>query len=367
MKTSKRKATRKNELKGLILAGGKGTRLRPITFTRAKQLIPVANKPILFYGLESLQQAGIQEVGIVIGENGDEIKAEVGDGRRWNLRVTYLYQPEPLGLAHAVKIAQGFLQDSPFVMYLGDNIIKEGIRAFTERFWKEKPDALILLSPVKDPQRFGVAELQGGRVIRLIEKPKKPPSNLALVGAYIFNSSIFEAVNAIKPSWRNELEITDAIQFLIDHRRKVSSYIIQGWWKDTGRLEDLLEANRIMLEDIQPKCLGEVDSDSTVEGRVVIEKGSRISSSLIRGPAIIGQEVAIQHAYIGPFTSVHHRVIIQDSEIEHTIVLEGSRIQGIPGRISDSLIGKDCVLSRNTTKPLRHQFVLGEKSQISLT
>ncbi|MGH8103115.1 MAG: glucose-1-phosphate thymidylyltransferase, partial [bacterium] len=269
-----------------MLAGGKGTRLRPLTYTRAKQLIPVANKPILFYGLESLAEAGVKDVAIIIGETGSEIRHAVGDGSPWGLRVDYIVQPEPLGLAHAVKIAHDYLRDSPFIMYLGDNIIKEGVKPFVEQFGREKPNALILLSRVRDPQRFGVAELSGGRVVHLVEKPKTPKSDLALVGVYIFDSTIFDAVNSIQPSARGEFEITDAIQYQIDRSRHVSSFTITGWWKDTGKLEDLLEANQILLNDLPRRIDGAVDSDSKVDGCVVIEPGATVAKSTIRGPAI---------------------------------------------------------------------------------
>jgi glucose-1-phosphate thymidylyltransferase len=292
------------ELKGLILSGGEGTRLRPITHTSAKQLVPVANKPILYYGLESLRDAGIADVGIIVGDTEEEIREAVGDGSSWGVKVTYIRQQAPLGLAHAVLTASDFLGDTPFVMYLGDNLIKEGVTSFVEEFSQKDVDALILLAHVTEPQRFGVARLEGSRVVELVEKPKEPQSDLALVGVYMFKPVILEASRAIKPSWRNELEITDAIQHLIDHDYRVEAHVINGWWKDTGHLEDLLEANRIVLEDIEPLCAGSIDSESRVDGRVVVEEGAEIVRSTLRGPAIIGRGSRIIDSYIGPFTSI---------------------------------------------------------------
>nr|MBC8359156.1 glucose-1-phosphate thymidylyltransferase [Candidatus Aminicenantes bacterium] len=294
-------------MKGLILSGGKGTRLRPLTFTQAKQLVPVANKPILFYGIEALKEAGIKKIGIVVGDTRKEIKEVAGDGRRWGVQISYIEQEAPLGLAHAVRISEGFLGDEPFVMYLGDNILKSGIKSLVEEFKKKRPNSLILLTEVPDPQMFGVAELKDGKVVRLVEKPKKPMSNLALVGVYMFDSHIFEAVNAIKPSWRNELEITDAIQYLVEHGYEVHPHLVTGWWKDTGKIEDILEANRLILESIEGKTQGKVDEASKINGQVIIEEGVIVQNSIIRGPAIIGAETEIIDSYIGPFTSIQER------------------------------------------------------------
>jgi glucose-1-phosphate thymidylyltransferase len=354
------------ELKGLVLSGGEGTRLRPITHTSAKQLVPVANKPILFYGLEALAEAGIWDVGIIVGDTEPEIRRAVGDGSAWGLRVTYIRQEAPLGLAHAVLTAEDFLGDTPFVMYLGDNLIKEGITGFVEEFKEKDVDALILLSRVAEPQRFGVAELEGNRVVRLVEKPKIPPSDLALVGAYMFRPIILDAARSIKPSWRNELEITDAIQYLIDHGYRVEAHVISGWWKDTGRLEDLLEANRMILEDLVPVCHGVIDRDSRVDGRVVVEEGAEIMGSVLRGPCIIGKGTRIIRSYIGPFTSIYHGVLVEDSEIEHSIVLENSVIRRIPGRIEDSLIGKNVEITYYHNRPKSFRFVVGDNSRVGL-
>lgn len=355
-------------MKGLILSGGKGTRLRPLTFTQAKQLVPVANKPVLFYGIEALIGAGIREIGIIVGDTKDEIREAVGDGRRWgrDVRITYIEQPEPLGLAHAVMIAERFLGRDSFVMYLGDNILKSGILSLVEEFRQEKPNALILLTPVPDPTMFGVAELDDGRVVKLVEKPKEPKSNLALVGVYMFDQHVFEAVKAIKPSWRNELEITDAIQYLVDHGYRVQPHLVTGWWKDTGKIEDILEANRLILETLSGSVEGTVDHGSRVSGEVVIEKDVSVRSSTIRGPAIIGAGSEILDSYIGPFTSIQKNCRIVKTEIEHSIVLEGSEIIDIGSRIDESLIGREVRIYKCPPKPLAYRFMVGDKSEIGL-
>ncbi len=353
-------------MKGLILSGGKGTRLRPLTFTQAKQLVPVANKPVLFYGIEALRDAGIREIGIVVGDTREEIKAAVGDGSAWGVRITYIPQEAPLGLAHAVLIAEEYLAGQPFVMYLGDNILKSGIVGLVREFEEKKPHALILLTPVADPRLFGVAELEGDRVVRLVEKPKEPRSNLALVGVYLFDRPIFEAVKAIKPSGRNELEITDAIQYLVEHGYDVLPHLVHGWWKDTGKLEDMLEANRLILETIEGSSEGTVDEASKVSGPVRIEKDAVVRRATIRGPAIIGQGSEISDAYIGPFTAIGARCRISGTEIEHSIVLEGSEIIDIGGRIDDSLIGRDVRIYKGPPQPAAYRFMVGDKSEIGI-
>ena len=353
-------------IKGLILSGGKGTRLRPITFTSAKQLVPVANKPILFYGIEAMRDAGIRDIGIVVGDTKNEIRAAVGDGSAFGVKVTYIEQEAPLGLAHAVKVSRGYLKDDPFVMYLGDNLIRQGITALVDEFNRERPNCMILLAEVPNPSEFGVAELKDGRVARLEEKPKKPASNLALVGVYMFDSRVFDAVDEIKPSWRNELEITDAIQRLIDKKLDVRSHIVTGWWKDTGKLEDLLEANRMILLDLPKKVEGTVHPDSTIEGHVVVGPGTEVIGSVLRGPLIIGKDCRIEHSYIGPFTSVQDSVQVKDSEIEHSIVLNGSRIFGIGARIQGSLIGRDSEITKPDRKPRCFMFMVGDSSKIEV-
>jgi glucose-1-phosphate thymidylyltransferase len=353
-------------MKGLILSGGKGTRLRPHTSTSAQQLVPVANKPVLFYGIESLAQAGIREIAIVVGDTQKEIRAAVGDGSAWGVTVTYIEQDSPRGLAHAVLISEEFIGGDSFVMYLGDNLLNKGITGFVEEFVREKPAAQILLARVPDPQMFGVAELANGRVVRLVEKPEKPMSDLALVGVYMFSPAVFDAVKAIQPSARNELEITDAIQHLIDRGLEVRPHIVDGWWKDTGKLEDMLEANRLILDTIERRVDGTVDADSRVEGKVIIEAGASIEHSVVRGPVIIGARARIVHAYVGPFTSIMNDAEIRESEIEHSIVLEGSTISNLAARIEDSLIGKNVKIYRLPVKPSAYRFMLGDNSEVGI-
>jgi glucose-1-phosphate thymidylyltransferase len=353
-------------MKGLILSGGKGTRLRPLTYTSAKQLVPVANKPVLFYGIEAMAQAGIRDLGIVVGETHEEIRAALGDGSRWGCRMTYIMQPEPLGLAHAVKISRDFIGDSPFVMYLGDNLLARGIRSLVEEFEAGKSDALILLTAVPNPSQFGVAELVGERVVRLEEKPRVPRSNLALVGVYMFTTPIFEAVSAIQPSARGELEITDAIQYLIDKGYTVSPHIVEGWWKDTGKLDDMLEANRLILETIERRIDGEVRGRSQLDGKVVLEAGAIVEDSVVRGPVVIGPRSQILRAYVGPFTAVGADVTIRDSEVEHSIVLEGSSILDLKARVEDSLIGRNCRIHRSPIMPRALRLMIGDRSEVGI-
>lgn len=357
-------------MKALILAGGAGTRLRPITHTSAKQLVPVANKPILFYGLEQMAEAGIVEVGMVVGDTEEEIRAAVGDGSTWGLKVTYIPQDAPLGLAHCVLIAQEFLGDDDFVMYLGDNLLRQGVKAFVDRFESDGRShsvAQILLARVPDPQRFGVAEIgPDGEVLRLVEKPDDPPSDLALVGVYLFGPTIHQAVRAIKPSGRGELEITDAIQWLLDNGYRVAHQVVDGWWIDTGKLDALLEGNRLILETLDQRLDGAVDADSRIEGRVVICEGAEVVASTIRGPAIVGAGTRIEHSFVGPFTSIAERCVVLRSEIEHSVILEDSRIVDIP-RVEDSLIGKQVVVTRSARRPRANRFMLGDHSQVDLT
>jgi glucose-1-phosphate thymidylyltransferase len=353
-------------MKGLILSGGKGTRLRPLTYTRAKQLVPVANKPVLFYGIEALVEAGIRDIGIVVGDTSAEIQAAVGDGSAWNARVTDIAQDAPRGLAHAVLISESFLGREPFVMYLGDNLLAGSIAPFVNDFLANTPAAQILLTRVPDPERFGVAELKNEAVVKLIEKPRDPKSDLALVGVYLFGPEIFESVKRITPSFRNELEITDAIQDLIDHGLTVNPHIVAGWWKDTGKLEDLLEANRLILETFTERIEGDVDEKSSLEGKVVIEPGAIVRNSVIRGPAVIGKKARIDQAYIGPFTAIMNDVQIQGSEIEHSVVLEGAVITDVANRIVDSLIGKNVRIYRQPIKPSAYRFMLGDNSEVGI-
>lgn len=353
-------------MRGLILSGGKGTRLRPLTHTNAKQLVPVANKPVLFYVIESLVGTGITDIGIVVGDTQQEIRAAIGDGSYWGAKITYIEQEAPLGLAHAVLISEPFLRDEPFVMYLGDNLIKSGIGPLVEEFRANSPTAQILLARVPNPSQFGVAELEDGRVVRLVEKPRHPKSDLALVGVYMFDSNIFPAVKAISPSWRGELEITDAIQYLVDHGFNVQPHVVEGWWKDMGKVEDLLEANRLILDTFEQKIEGAVDEESRIEGKVVVEKGAKIVASVVRGPTIIGPNSQITHAYVGPFTAVHHDVTIRSSEIENSIVMENSVIDSIGDRIEGSLIGRNVRIFKAETKPRAWRFNIGDNSEVGI-
>jgi glucose-1-phosphate thymidylyltransferase len=354
-------------LKGLILSGGAGTRLRPITHTSAKQLVPVANKPVLFYGIEALVDAGVKEIGIIIApETGGEIEEAVGDGSAFGAKVTYILQDKPAGLAHAVLTAADFIGESPFVMYLGDNLLRDGLRDLVSTFHDDEPDALILLTPVDDPSSYGVAELDGERIVRLIEKPKEPPSNLALVGVYLFGPTIFEAARGLEPSWRGELEITEAIQALIDDGQRVQSEIVRGWWKDTGQLADMLEANRLVLEELETRLDGTLDEESVLEGRVVLEAGATLTRSVVRGPAVIGAGAVIEDAYIGPYTSIGDEVRVVRSEVEHSIILAGSVVEDLPTRMEASLLGRNVKVTRSEGVKRTVSFLVGDNSEIEI-
>lgn len=353
-------------MKGLILSGGKGTRLRPLTHTRAKQLVPVANKPVLFYGVEAIVAAGIREIGVVVGETREEIEAALGDGSRFGARITYIDQDAPRGLAHAVLISEKFLRGEPFVMYLGDNLIADGIAGLVDDYRKRGCNSQILLARVGNPEQFGVAELEGGRVVRLTEKPKEPKSDLALVGVYMFDDTVWEAVKAIRPSSRQELEITDAIQWLIDHGKSVHPHIVSGWWKDTGKIEDMLEANRIILDTFEPRGFEKLDAGCRIEGKVVVEPGARLSNSTVRGPAVIGAGAEIRDAFVGPYTAIGPDCFVDRCEIENSIVLQGSRLERIPGRIADSLIGTNVRIHPGPERPRVQRFLIGDNSEIGI-
>lgn len=355
-------------MKGLILSGGKGTRLYPLTYTRAKQLIPVANKPVLFRVIEAIRDAHVNEIGIVIGDTGPEIRDAVGDGSQFGVKVTYIPQDAPLGLAHAVKISRDFLGDDRFVMFLGDNVLQGGISPLIADFAHHPEwNSQIVLTAVEHPEQYGVAELDGtDRIIRLVEKPKNPPSNLALVGIYMFDHHIFQATDEIKPSFRGELEITDAIQWLIEHGYSVFPHVHRGWWIDTGRPNDMLAANSLVLEELKPEIKGVVDENSEVDFRVTIEAGAEIINSVVRGPAIIGRNTRIINSYVGPFTSIYHDVVIEDSEIERSIVLEHSCIRDIPTRIQDSLIGRHAEVDISALRPKAIKMQLGDYSRLEL-
>jgi len=354
-------------LKGLILSGGKGTRLRPITHTSAKQLVPVANKPVLFYGIEAMAAAGISEIGIIIApETGGEIRAAAGDGSGFGVRITYIEQDAPLGLAHAVLTAEPFLGADPFVMYLGDNLLQGGITDLVDAFREHEPEALILLTPVPDPENYGVAELHpAGGVRRLVEKPAEPATDLALVGVYMFTPRIHEAARSIEPSGRGELEITDAIQWIVDQQEPVESHVVRGWWKDTGRLDDMLEANRLILETVERRVDGTL-KQSQVDGRVIVEAGAVLERSTVRGPAIIGAGAILRDAYVGPYTAVGEGVIIETAEIEHSILLEGSSVRGLAGRMESSLLGKNVAITRSHRQPRAYRFMVGDQSEIEI-
>ena len=366
-------------MKGLILSGGKGTRLRPLTYTRAKQLLPLANKPVLFYAIECLIAAGVTDLGIVVGDTHEEIRAAVGDGSRWGsqVRVTFIQQEAPLGLAHAVLTARDFIGAERFIMFLGDNLIGESLDPIVRAF--DAPDCdyhcRILLAPVENPREFGVAELDEltatsaePHVRRLVEKPPEPRSNLALVGVYCFDAHIFEAAESITPSPRGELEITDAIQWLIDHRYDVRPHLLRGYWIDTGKMADILAANRQVLTDLLPGIdpTAQISGDSVLQGAVRVEAGAQLVNSVVRGPAIIGERTRLENAYVGPFSSIHHDVTIQNSEVEYCIVLEHSRILDIAGRIEASLIGRYAEVHASDVRPKGHKLMLGDYSKVGL-
>lgn len=355
-------------MKALILAGGKGTRLRPLTNTIAKHLLPVANKPILFYVLEQIQEAGIRDIGIVISpETGTDLKQALSDGSKWGASITYILQSPPLGLAHAVKTAQDFLGDSPFLLFLGDNLIKDGVKNLVSEFNNESPDALIVLKEVADPRAFGVAEVDAyGKVTRVVEKPKEPKSNLALVGAYIFTPVVHRAIAELKPSWRGEYEITDAIQKLLDMGQNVKSHVLKGWWLDTGKKEDLLEANRIILDEYLPRnILGEVDTKSQITGKVEICKGAKIEGSMIQGPVSIAANCRIVNSFIGPYTSIGEETVIENSKIENSIILNKSHILDIR-QMKDSVIGRNVEVIRQERDHEITRFFVGDYARLEL-
>ena len=354
-------------MKGLILSGGKGSRLYPLTYTNAKQLIPVANKPVLVRVIESIRDAGITEIGIVVGDTAPKIKEAIGRGGQWGVDITYIHQDQPLGLAHAVKVSADFLGDDRFVMFLGDNVIQGGISPLIAQFAESEWNSQIVLTRIEHPEQYGVAELNNdGSIKRLIEKPKDPPSNLALVGIYMFDHNVMTAVNSITPSWRGELEITDAIQWLVDNGHAVHPYIHRGWWIDTGQPGDMLEANDLVLEELDYKVEGYADRDSQIGRRVTIQKGAEIINSVVRGPAIIGENTRIVNSYIGPFTSIDKNVVVENSEIEHSMVLENSQISDIEARIQDSLIGRNAIIKKSPYKPKALKFTLGDNSNIGI-
>lgn len=358
-------------MKALILAGGEGTRLRPITHTRAKQLVPVANKPILFYGIEAMVAAGIEEIGVITGATGPEVRAALGDGSDFGAKITYIPQDAPLGLAHCVLIASDFLGADDFVMYLGDNLLEQDLAAFIGAFEAarasaEPPAAQILLKQVPDPHRFGIATLDDqGHVVELIEKPEEPASDLALVGVYLFDATIHDAVRAIAPSPRGELEITDAIQWLISNGKRVRTELLTGWWIDTGKLTPLLEANRLLLEKVETRIDGTVDAESSLDGRVIVAEGAQIVNSTIRGPVAIGRGTRIVDSFIGPFSAIGNDCSVIHSEIEHSVVMDSSQVLHIP-RLEDSLIGREAIVERTAKRPRALRLMVGDHCQIDV-
>jgi glucose-1-phosphate thymidylyltransferase len=356
------------ELKGLILSGGKGTRLRPLTHTRAKQLIPIAGKPTLFYALEDLLESGIREIGVILSpETGEEVRTALGDGSHWGVQLTYMVQEAPLGIAHAVKTAQGFLADSPFVLYLGDNLLSGGIKHLVSEYLETRPEAIVLLTPVEDPRVFGVAVLnEAGQVVRLVEKPKDPPSNLALVGVYLFDPAVHRIIDALKPSGRGEYEITEAIQGLLDSGKQVVAHQVRGWWKDTGKPEDLLDANRLVLSGLTRRIEGEL-LEAELVGEVVVEPGARIVRSTVRGPAYIGAETVVEDSFIGPYTAIGKKAGVFSSEVEYSILMDEAQVDALPYRLDSSILGQGVVVDGNG-KARRHtlQLVLGDRSRVRL-
>jgi glucose-1-phosphate thymidylyltransferase len=351
-------------VRALVLSGGEGSRLRPLTHTSAKQLIPVANVPILFHVLQAIADAGITEVGMVVGSTADEVKAAVDDGSAWGIDVTYIPQPAPLGLAHAVMTAADFVRGEPFVMYLGDNVLMGGITRFVERFEQHRPDAQIFLARVPEPEHFGVAVLEGERVVKLVEKPKEPPSDLALVGVYLFDDSILEAASTLQPSWRNEYEITEAIQWLIDQGRVVRAEMVDGYWKDTGRPEDLLEANRMMLGELSRRIDGDVDAESVVDGSVVIEPGAKIVRSRIVGPSVIGAGALVESSTVGPHVALSPSCVVMSSTVSDSIVMEGSRIEGVSS-LTGSILGRNVEVRHSGSQGVT-RLVVGDQSRVEV-
>jgi len=353
-------------LKALITSGGRGTRLRPITHTQNKHLIPIANKPILHYAIEAVAEAGIKQIGIVVNADNQDVANAIGNGKKWGVQITYIPQEAPLGLAHVVKISQNFIKDEPFIFYLGDNMVVGGIQRFLKKFESEKSNCHLTLSKVKDPSRFGVPEIRKNQIVGVAEKPLKPKSDFAVAGIYLYDSTIFEAVNSIKPSTRGELEISDAHQYLLQHGYKVTFSEITGWWKDTGKPEDLLEANRLVLSHQPGRIEGQVDESSTVAGEIVIGKGTRIISSHIRGPVVIGENSLVENSYVGPYTSLHNETRLINSEIEFSIVMENCRIENVGIRIESSILGSNVDIIKAKGIPKTHRFILGTQSQVEL-
>jgi glucose-1-phosphate thymidylyltransferase len=353
-------------VKALIASGGRGTRLRPLTHTQNKHLIPIANKPILHYAIEAAVDAGIKQIGIVYNAGTREVQDAIGNGKRWGVRITYIPQKAPLGLAHVVKISQAFVGKDDFIFYLGDNMVVGGVKRFIQEFQSSGCNCFLTLAKVRDPERFGVPEITKGKIVRVEEKPKKPKSQFAVAGIYIYDSTIFEAVKKIQPSARGELEISDAHTYLIRKGYTVGYSEITGWWKDTGKPSDLLEANRLVLDNVEPRLMGEVDRSSTVVGKVILEEGSKITNSVVRGPCIIGKNTIIENSYIGPFTSVGDNNVIRSSEVEYSILLSECKVLNVKLRIEGSILGSDVEIVEATGKPHVHRFMIGDQSRVEV-
>ena len=353
-------------MKALITSGGRGTRLRPLTHTQNKHLIPIANKPILHYAIEAAVDAGIGQIGIVCNADSDEVQRSIGNGKQWGVKITYIRQKAPLGLAHAVKISQPFIRNDKFIFYLGDNMVVGGIKRFIDEFDRSDSNCFLTLAKVKDPERFGVPEIKRGKIVRVEEKPAKPKSHFAVAGIYLYDRHIFEATKHIKPSKRGELEISDAHQYMINKGYKVGYSEITGWWKDTGKPSDLLEANRMVLDSLEAKIDGAVDTSSTVAGKVVLGKGARLINSVVRGPAIIGKNCTIENSYVGPFTSIGDGTQIRNSEVEYSIVLADCKILNVRIRIEGSILGNDVEIVDAMGKPHVHRFMIGDQSRVEV-
>ena len=353
-------------MKALIASGGRGTRLRPITHTRNKHLIPIANKPILHYAIEAAAEAGIREIGIVVNADSNEVPQAIGDGSRWGVAITYIPQATPGGLAQVVALGERFIGKDRFIFYLGDNMVVGGVKRFIDEFEKSGCNCFLTLAKVKDPERFGVPEIRDGRIVGVEEKPSRPKSSYAVAGIYLYDTSIFEAVKSITPSARGELEISDAHQYLIAKGLNVGYTEITGWWKDTGKPTDLLEANRLVLDNITPSVQGEIDARSVVAGKVVIGKGARVTNSVIRGPGIIGEGCVVEDSYIGPFSSLGNNTVVKGSEVEYSILLRDCRVMNVGIRLEGCILGNDVEIVEGTGKPRVHRFMIGDQSRVEL-
>jgi glucose-1-phosphate thymidylyltransferase len=351
-------------MRALVLSGGEGSRLRPLTHTSAKQLIPVAGSPILFHALESIAAAGITQVGIVTGATGEEVRAAVGDGSRWGIHVTFIPQEAPLGIAHAVMTAAEFVRGEPFLLFLGDNVLLPGVTRFVREFERTRPDAQILLTQVTEPEQFGVAVLEGDQVVRLVEKPAAFVSDIALVGVYLFDDSILEACATLRPSGRGEYEITEAIQWLVDHGRVVRAEMVEGWWKDTGKPEDLLEANRMMLSIRERSIEGTIDEATRVEGVVVVALGASVTGSVLLGPVVVGADAVIVDSTVGPDVSIEPGCRVEASSVSDSILMEGCHVTGVRGLVG-SILGRN-VEVRHSPHPGAHRMIVGDQSHVEV-